>query len=133
MRLNLENYTEEFIKHAIAQGEAYDDKDSLSNKLNNKLAGQSVKFYYFLAKHPIEAKKLLDDLIKNENFYVMKNTALILWEFNYRMDDCYRLFEKMIKNTEEKHGLTVITADSFYLAIKEGRIERRKEFQNLIK
>ena len=139
MKINREDFTDEFIRLAIAQGETFDDTGAGKNtdeylaikKLNAKLASKLDKLVDFLADDPVFAKEMIDKLIASTNFYVIIATAGLLWEFNYCMKDCYRLFEKVISDKDEKHGLSVIAAKNFYLAIKEGRLKRRKEYPKL--
>lgn len=139
MKLNKETFMHEFIVTAIAQGEAFDEdgKDktlkeykAIKNK-GNRLSKKLDKLIYFLADNPSFAKEIIDELIKNDNFYVMTAIVGFLWEFNYRMEDCYKLFEKIISNGEPKHDLSIIASKTFYLAIKEGRLERTKNLPSL--
>jgi len=131
MTVNKDNFIEAFIKLSIEHGENYDDLNKIDNKLNKKLTAQTASFDDFLAKDIAFAKNTLDFLIKTDSFYVMVSVAWALWKFNYRMKDCYRLFEKIISNKEKKHGLSVIAAEAAFDAIKEGRLKRRKEYPKL--
>ena len=139
MKIKKETFIEDFIQTAIAQGEASsvagveysDEEHKTARKLGNKLGARLQKMEDFLAEDPIFAKETLDKLVLNTNPYVMFGTAGMLWAFNYRMDDCFRLHEKVLENEKIKKTISFIAVRSFYKAIKEGRLERRREYPKL--
>lgn len=135
MEITKENFIKNFIELSIAQGEAYDaiitDKWKESKKLNEQLSKKLLKYSDFLATDIQFAKETIDKLILEDNFYVMKSVAGLLWEFDYKMDVFYEKFKKICSNKEKKHQPTIIASDNYVLAIKEGRLKRRKEFPKL--
>lgn len=135
MEITKENFIKDFIELSIEQGEAYDaiitDKWKETRKLNDQLSKELIKYSEFLAKDSDFAKDTMDKLIKENNFYVIMNTAGLLWDFNYKMNTCYKLFEKVCSNKEKKHQPTVIAANMLFLSIKDGSLKRRKGFPKL--
>ncbi len=136
MDITKENFIEKFIELSIAQGEAYDaiitDRWKETKKINEQLSKKLSKYSDFLATDIQFAKEVLDKLVLEDNFYVMKSVAGLLWEFDYKMDTFYEIFKKICSNKEKKHQPTVIASDSYVLAIKEGRLKKRREFPKLI-
>ncbi|MDR1159671.1 MAG: hypothetical protein LBK69_03495 [Syntrophomonadaceae bacterium] len=138
MKIKRETFIEDFVQTAIMHVEAFNvttfgysfAEIDTAHKLANKLSVRLRKLADFLAQDPVFAKDTLDRLVLNTNPHVMFATAGVLWEFNYRMEDCYRLFEKVLEKGK-KETMALIAANNFYLAIKEGRLKRRKEFPKL--
>jgi len=132
MKIKKDTFIEEYTKLAIAHGEIYNDVNAEDvSKKCNILSKKSSKYVDFLANDPIFAKEILDTLIFYDNFHIMKSVANLLWEFNYRMDDCHRLFEKIVNNKDKKYGLTVIAMGILYLDIKRGTAKRSRKFPKL--
>lgn len=135
MEITKENFIKEYIELSIAQGEAYDaiitEKWKETRKLNDQLSIKLIKYSDFLANDVDFARETLDKLIKENNFYVMTNVAGLLWNFNYKMNICYGLFEKVCSNKDKKHQPTVIFTDTLVLSIKDGSLKRRREFPKL--
>ena len=139
MKISKETFVEKFVELCIECGKVYDDKDYTvspkeHNKTYNKLRTKQFKQVDVLIKNPAFAKEVLDALIEHEGFWVMKYTAYTLWEFNYRMEDCCRLLDKILTyKGQRKYGLSVILMDVFYSNIKDGNPhqKRRKEFPKL--
>jgi len=135
MKITKEKFIEEFIPLCIAQGEAYDaiftDKWKETRKITEQLSKKLCKYNDFLVEDPLFAKETLDKLVRNDDFYVMSSVAYMLWEFDYRMTDCYKLFEKIISNKEKKHQPSVIAVNAAFFAIKEGRLKKRREYPKI--
>lgn len=97
----------------------------------NKTAKLLENYSDFLSTDLDFARETLDLLIGNENIYVKFATTGLLWEYDYRIIDCYKLFEEIIANTDKAHGLLRLVAKTNYLAIKSGRLKKRKQFPKL--
>jgi len=111
VNINKESFIEELIQTILAHHENMNvtyntmnysksdrDKFCAAMKLSNKLSDKIAKMTRTLAKDHVFAKEVLEKLIEisdtsNVSPYVAAGTASKLWLFNYRMEDCHRLFE----------------------------------------
>lgn len=130
MKITKENFIEEFIKLSIEQGKMFDGKDS-DRIVVNKLATQLGKYTDFLVKDIEFAKYVLDELIKNEDYYIQSSIAFMLWEFDYKLDESDRIFRRLLKNKEIQYNLSKCFIDAAYRSIKDGRAKKRREFPKL--
>ncbi|MBQ9481490.1 MAG: hypothetical protein IJU84_04945 [Clostridia bacterium] len=134
-----EEFINSFINIAIQHGETLDNagigmsEEEYSKVLSkrNKTAKLLENYSDFLSTDLDFARETLDLLIGNENIYVKFATTGLLWEYDYRIIDCYKLFEEIIANTDKAHGLLRLVAKTNYLAIKSGRLKKRKQFPKL--
>jgi len=112
MRINKETFIEDYIKLSTAQYEIQNipvhvrANKSVADfkadiKEGNKMSDRLAKMTDFLARDSVFAKETLDKFIEicddgGTIPKVMAGVAGILWNFNYRMIDCHRLFKKAL-------------------------------------